>query len=311
MLDFFLQCKSGKFVKSYFLKINYPNLFKQIEDYCSDVKLKNLPFKYKIGLFVFGKEDNLYNNEIRFLKNLKDGFHKNLKVSLFSICEPKDSPEKQLENIFEKYGSKDNSGIIKQILTNGNNNSLIKILEDKTFNFDSISPSLRQRIWLYKNKVTEISKCICGDNLKLKSTSSGWKANCGKEDCFKILQQSRMIDSNLKKYGVRHTVELENIKQKISETLEKNGYIRYRSEEELEKFNEYKKHVRLLTERIYRKNKNIINPQNLPRGRGKYHLDHIVSIYNGFILNKDVSEIASVENLQIILEKENLIKNKY
>jgi hypothetical protein len=36
-----------------------------------------------------------------------------------------------------------------------------------------------------------------------------------------------------------------------------------------------------------------------------------VSIYNGFILNKDVSEIASVENLQIILEKENLIKNKY
>ena len=78
--------------------------------------------------------------------------------------------------------------------------------------------------------------------------------------------------------------------------------------EELNELNKYRKCVINLSNRNYKKYKNIINPDNLERGRNKYHLDHKFSIIEGFRRNIPVKYIASPCNLQMLIEKENIIK---
>jgi hypothetical protein len=65
-----------------------------------------------------------------------------------------------------------------------------------------------------------------------------------------------------------------------------------------------------LTEKTYRKYKQIINPMSLPRGRKKYNLDHKYSVYDGFINGIQPEIISSVNNLQILPEHENISKHK-
>lgn len=80
------------------------------------------------------------------------------------------------------------------------------------------------------------------------------------------------------------------------------------SEKELARIDNYKKQVRALSAKNYRKYKSLINPKNLELGRGKHHLDHIYSIHEGFKNNVDIKIISSKENLQIITETENTSK---
>jgi len=75
----------------------------------------------------------------------------------------------------------------------------------------------------------------------------------------------------------------------------------------------YSNKVRMLSEAVYRKNKSVINPNNLPRGRagvdGAYHLDHIISVYYGFTNKIAPEEISKMENLQMLEWRENVIKS--
>ena len=77
----------------------------------------------------------------------------------------------------------------------------------------------------------------------------------------------------------------------------------------------YQKECRKLTELCYKENKEIINPNNLKRGRagieGAYHLDHIISVEFGYIYNIPPEVIADISNLQLIPWEENCKKNKY
>lgn len=82
------------------------------------------------------------------------------------------------------------------------------------------------------------------------------------------------------------------------------------SEEEIMEVKNYKKIIRSLTVKTYKKYKNIINPDNLEIGRGKYHIDHKFSIHEGFKCNVDVITMSSKENLQIISERENCSKQE-
>jgi hypothetical protein len=75
-------------------------------------------------------------------------------------------------------------------------------------------------------------------------------------------------------------------------------------------FDEYRRQINNLTEKNYKKFKNIINPNNLKRGRNKYHLDHKYSVYDGFINKIEPEIIASVNNLQMMLECDNISKHK-
>jgi hypothetical protein len=72
----------------------------------------------------------------------------------------------------------------------------------------------------------------------------------------------------------------------------------------------YYYNVKRLTEINYKKYKSIINPRNLPRGRNEYHLDHKFSIYEGFRRGILPYIIASVNNLEMLMESENISKSK-
>lgn len=85
----------------------------------------------------------------------------------------------------------------------------------------------------------------------------------------------------------------------------------YKLEDIKSEWDLYKSRVYLETERVYRKYKNIINPDNLPRGRGKnkYHIDHKFSVLEGFKNNIPVYIICHYSNLEMLLERDNLSKD--
>jgi hypothetical protein len=66
--------------------------------------------------------------------------------------------------------------------------------------------------------------------------------------------------------------------------------------------------VNRYTEKSYKKYKNIINPNNLQRSRGKYHLDHKFSKTEGFKNNISPEIIGSYINLQMLTESDNCSK---
>ena len=83
----------------------------------------------------------------------------------------------------------------------------------------------------------------------------------------------------------------------------------YELHEVYDEWNLYRKIVYKITEINYRKYKDQINPNDLPRGRGQYHLDHKFSILEGFKNNILPYVISHPINLQMLTEKENISKD--
>lgn len=72
---------------------------------------------------------------------------------------------------------------------------------------------------------------------------------------------------------------------------------------------QYKFRVKYLTAKIYKKHKNIINPDNLPIGRCAYQIDHIYSIREGFENKVDPELVAHIKNLRLLWHLENKKKH--
>lgn len=73
---------------------------------------------------------------------------------------------------------------------------------------------------------------------------------------------------------------------------------------------DYKLVTRRLSENTYAQYKSEINPLDLRRGHGAYHLDHIMSIAEGWELGHTPEYMARKENLQMLTSKENLSKGR-
>jgi hypothetical protein len=126
------------------------------------------------------------------------------------------------------------------------------------------------------------------------------------------------IDGKKSKFIVKCDKGHESIKTYVNFTKKNKKFICqqcfYKSiglnlnEEELKKFESYKKQVRALTAKTYRLNKDLINPDNLKLGRGDYHLDHKYSLHEGFKNNIHPLIISSKENLELLTEKDNCSK---
>ena len=82
------------------------------------------------------------------------------------------------------------------------------------------------------------------------------------------------------------------------------------TEAEMILFERYSKKVRHLSDKNYKKYLSEINPDNLPRSRYEYHLDHITPIVVGFKQNLPPEFIARKENLQMLTAKDNLSKGR-
>jgi len=81
------------------------------------------------------------------------------------------------------------------------------------------------------------------------------------------------------------------------------------SEESRKDFRLYREEIIQLSNYNYRKYFYVINPNNLKRGRSKYHLDHIYSVIDGFNNNVSPKVIANPINLQMLSENANAVKN--
>ena len=78
---------------------------------------------------------------------------------------------------------------------------------------------------------------------------------------------------------------------------------------DLVKFNDYRKKVRSRTEVIYKNNKHLINPNDLPRGRNSgYHVDHKTPIIECFKQGWSVEMAVGINNLQMLKWSDNLAK---
>jgi hypothetical protein len=73
-------------------------------------------------------------------------------------------------------------------------------------------------------------------------------------------------------------------------------------------FEIYYNAVRNLSDRNYKKHKDLINPCNFSRGRTSYHLDHIFSIKEAYENNVPVEVVSHVSNLRMLKYDENIAK---
>ena len=125
------------------------------------------------------------------------------------------------------------------------------------------------------------------------------------------MQNSDVVDileaSNLETYGVINPAMDSAIIERGKQTKYKNGTAV--PPELKDPFEQYSYSARILSEKIYKKYKNKINPDNVRRGRNGYHLDHKVSIKDGFINNVPIEIISNEYNLQMLSGSENQIKN--
>ena len=147
----------------------------------------------------------------------------------------------------------------------------------------------------------------------------------GSIDSYKRIVYENSKISMIDKYGADSIFKVESFKNKRKETLlEKYGSKTYNNpdktretriengtqinDDEVDKFIEYKKVVTNRTITMYRNNQNLINPNNLKRSKKSYHIDHIFSIKQGFLINLPVEIVSHPCNLHMIHYKENLIK---
>jgi hypothetical protein len=81
------------------------------------------------------------------------------------------------------------------------------------------------------------------------------------------------------------------------------------TDRELIEYKKYKIKVQNdLNRRAYPKGKWRINPDDLPRGRNKYHIDHIFSVLDEFKNKVPIEVINNIFNLMMLPEVENLSK---
>lgn len=103
----------------------------------------------------------------------------------------------------------------------------------------------------------------------------------------------------IEKYGEDHGVEL--------------YYQRYPAYEYSDNYKNYKNAVYRMSQKVYEKNIEIINPNNHPRTRmgvkGGWQLDHIKPVIECFRQGISIEEASDIKNLRMLPWKDNLMRN--
>jgi len=187
---------------------------------------------------------------------------------------------------------------------------------------------ISHRWYVLKNKLNEYPKCdVCGNSIVWNPNTSDDVKNtvCGKScAALRRQQEHKNIYSNAAKKGWKSKdkrIVCEKIskalsnktpderkiinEKRISTLVERGLYIR---PENMEEFKEYSRKTRILTHE--QKVNDMENSQK--RGKagkdGAYHLDHIISVKEGYLRNIPPELIADKRNLRFIPWEENYKK---
>ena len=79
----------------------------------------------------------------------------------------------------------------------------------------------------------------------------------------------------------------------------------------MKKWVDYRTYVRRISNKVYKENIQLLNPNNLPRSMKDNHLDHKVPLIVCFKEGVDANVAGSLLNLQFVVARENLSKNKH
>lgn len=143
-----------------------------------------------------------------------------------------------------------------------------------------------------------------------------YKSTCSERyGCTNVLSKGSSIRdlmelSVFEKYGVDNVFQIkeviESCQQRGMETKYRTGQV-VRPELRTD-WEEYKRLSLNKSKEVYEKLKHIINEDDLPRSRGKYHLDHMVSVRFGFDNNIPIHIICHPMNLTMLPEYVNISK---
>lgn len=170
------------------------------------------------------------------------------------------------------------------------------------------SHTLQQIADLYKTSKTRVRKWFDQQAIKKRPQGAGNHQLYATD--AKTLQ--RLIDDRLtnaeiaRKLGCRDT--------NICRAMKVHGLIPYRRPLQSE-FRRYASRVHRVTELVYKANKHILNPLDLPRTLhgvpGGYQVDHIKGIRECFDAKWSMQETAALTNLQFIPWEDNLARRKF
>lgn len=130
----------------------------------------------------------------------------------------------------------------------------------------------------------------------------------GVDNPFKSEQVRKKFKENfIEKYGVDNPSRLDRVIDKIKQSrIASGGWI---SDEDRSNLELYRIAVKKVSAKSYHNYYYKINPNNLPRSRYKYHLDHIFSVEEGFKQGIPPEVIGHWTNLRMLWHLDNSIKN--
>lgn len=171
---------------------------------------------------------------------------------------------------------------------------------------------------LTKRERTNLQKFGVTDPMKLESKKKYGATNSFAKPEFKQIMMAR--------YGVTNGSQLLGVGEKISKTLQDRSKEWWQDRSEKQRataeangnwtplggkwdYRTYRVHAVYVTEKIYKTNKDQINPDDLKRGRSDYHIDHIYSIRDAFLNGVSIEVVSHPCNLRMLKESENKRKN--
>jgi hypothetical protein len=246
--------------------------------------------KKRTNIERFGHECNLHGIEgkNKVLKTLKEKYGEKI-VNVSQIEEVKVKKQKTcLKNHGVNWPMQS-----KEILNKSKSKVLLK------YGVDNVS-KCREIIDKIKNKLYEIDPKT--NKTILEKALIKREKNCLEKYGFKYYFQTeefkeKLKNKMLKKYGVENYFQTDEFFELMGKEKIKNHT----------EFQIYSKKVRNLTEKTFKENFDLIC---ILFFRGKeYHLDHIFSVYEGFINSIEPEIISSVVNLQLLPRLINLKKS--
>lgn len=99
----------------------------------------------------------------------------------------------------------------------------IKTRNDKLWsdiiNYTNLNIKFKEKFYLYENSLSNIPKCVCGNDLKFIDMVNGYREFCCRECMYNSDEvKKRKIITNMERYGVDNPSKLEIIKDKVKKT---------------------------------------------------------------------------------------------